>query len=296
MTATIASVSLKPNRKNQRRRLLNLAVFFVCVLYLAMSPPVFYTLLEFAPVKCAANEYPKCDSSFIREDVWFKTKTGVNLHGWYLPRRNSKKTAIIHHGQGGNVALYSDTALTLVQSGCSVFLYDYEGYGASEGSPSNEGLRVDSEAAYDYIVNERKVDPSNIVHCGVSLGSGPACELARRKPCAGIILLSPYLSLRSIAQRFLPFLRLYPAFTYPQPDFGARVLFDTKLPILMIHAEGDPLLPISSAEELSNRALGPKTFIRVPGAVHVGGLSLRQGRYGDTSAIDICKTFVKSLN
>ncbi len=277
------------------RRIINLSVFFVCTLYLAMSPTVFYNLLEFYPLKCAVENYPQCEPGVKREDVWFKTDTGTKLHGWYFPCENARRTVIIHHGQGGNITTYTTTALTLLKAGCSVLLYDYSGYGASEGTPSNEALRRDAEAAYDYIVGERGVAPANVVHCGVSLGSGPAAELACRKPCAGIVLLSPYLSLRSIAQRMIPFLRLYPAALYPQPDFGASVLFGKKLPILLIHAEGDPILPIESSEEIYKRSQGPKTFIRVPGRIHIGGLSCQPGEPGDTSAVQVYQQFMKCL-
>jgi uncharacterized protein len=278
------------------RKYLNLFAFFVVTLYLGCSPILFYSLLEFHPMKVTA--YGPGRPTINRQDVFFTSKDGRKLHAWYFKNDRVTKTCLIHHGQAGNVSSFLDTAYALVSSGANVFLYDYEGYGLSEGQPSNANLCSDADAAYEYVVSQKLAAPSDIVEVGLSLGSGLACRLAEDHPCAGLILVGAYTSLEKVAQHHLPLFLLYPSFFYPHPDLGIGNVFrEKKIPLLLIQAIQDPLLPIAMADEIYGVAQGPKTYIRLnlsPG-VHLGGLSDSDDPTNPRSSVYVCRTFLKSL-
>lgn len=279
------------------RKYINLTVFFLVTLYLGCTPFLFFSLLEFHPKKAAG--YGPDRPNINRQDAFFTAKDGRRLHGWLFKTPHATKTALVHHGQAGNVSSFIDTAHALVSAGVNVFLYDYEGFGRSEGQPSNENLCNDADAAYEYITQSNFVKPEDIIEVGLSLGSGLACRLAERQPCAGLILVGAYTSLDAVAQSHLPFLLLYPSFLYPRPDLGIGNLFKTKkTPLLLIQAIHDPLLPIAMADQIAQQAQGPKTYIRLnlsPG-VHLGGLSDSDDPTNAKSSVAILRKFLESLD
>lgn len=263
-----------PKSKLWSGKYLRLTAFFWVTLYLGCSPIFLYAAFEFSPLK--ATEYETEISGINRQDVFFKSENGSRLHGWYFKTAGASKTALLHHGQGGNVATYLNSAHALVTAGANVLLYDFEGFGLSEGEPNSGNVCKDAEAAYQYLLNSKGVQPHQIIEVGLSIGTGLACRMADKHPCAGVILISPYKSLECVAQRHLAFLRLYPSFLYPQPNLGAGNLFREKeIPLLMVHSVNDPLLPVAQADEIFRDARGPKTYIRVPLApdAHLGGIS-----------------------
>jgi len=267
------------------------------VSYFAFSPYLFFMGLEFFPRKFDMNNAQPPAAGVMRENVSMTAANGAKLAAWFFPLPGARYTAIVHHGQGENIGFkpYYDTAMVLRQAGCSVLLYDYEGFGASQGKPSNEAMRRDAQAAYDYLIKARAIDPDYIIHCGVSLGSGPASAVASTSRCAGVILISPYLSLSKLATHHLPLLRIYPRFMFPQPDLGAEALLTSKLPVLVFHGDNDFIIPVSNSDEFCRRYSGPKTFIRVHNGYHVGSLSHEQGAPYKGSSLEICRTFVDAI-
>lgn len=296
--ATLTNEKAKGGGASRRRKLVRLSLFAMFCLYLGFSPYTFYAGLEFFPKKFDQTAYPPSGYGIVRENVAFTPKGGGKVKAWYFPVKGARYAAVIHHGQGDNIAYsgYYDTALVLRDCGASVLLYDYEGFGASEGSPSNEAMRRDALAAYEFLTAEKHFAPEKIVHCGVSLGTGPACDVASSKPCAGVILLSPYLSLSKIARHHLPFLSLYPPFLFPQPDLGSEELLGSKIKAMVVQGEKDMIIPVAQADEFSRHYKGPLTYIRLAGAYHIGGLSYAPGSPYKGSALDICRRFFAGLN
>jgi uncharacterized protein len=283
-------------RYMRQKKYINLFAFFLVTLYLGCSPLLLCSLLEFQPIK--ANGYGPGRPTVNRQDIFFNSKNGKKLQAWYFKNANAKKTALVHHGQAGNVSSFLDTAYALVSSGASVFLYDYEGYGLSEGHPSNANLCDDADAAYEYLVAQKLAAPDDIIEVGLSMGSGLACRMAESRPCAGLILVGAYTSLEQVAKHHLAFLRLYPSFIFPRPDLGIGNLFkEKKTPLLLIHSIQDPLLPIAMADEIYAAAQGPKTYIRLnlsPG-VHLGGLSDSDDPTNPRSSVYVCRAFLRTL-
>lgn len=264
--------SIRP-RASRWKKGCKLTAFFFVLLYLGCSPILLYSAFEFSPWR--AMKYETESPGMNREDVFFVSKNGSRLHGWYFRKADAIKTVLLHHGSGGNVATYLNSAHTFVKSGANVLLYDYEGFGLSAGQPTNANLCNDAEAAYQFLLEKKQTKPKQIVEAGISIGTGLACRMADQHPCAAVILVSPYRSLESIAQHHLPFLKLYPSILYPQPNLGAGNLFrDKRIPLLMIHSVNDRLLPIAQADQIYSEAREPKTYIRVQidGAGHLGDL------------------------
>ena len=127
------------------------------VLYVVLCPRLNYALyrgLLFHPIKFDgqnAGSAPEL-AGVKGENVSFKNSLGNTLHGWYYVKPNSKYTILISHGNGGNVSYRADTCSVLLNAGASVLIYDYRGYGRSEGLPTVEGICDDALHAYDFSI------------------------------------------------------------------------------------------------------------------------------------------------
>jgi pimeloyl-ACP methyl ester carboxylesterase len=279
------------------RRIVNLFLFFILCMYIVVSPPVLARLIfGLTPARCTPEQFAADMHNYTHEDVWIKLDNGARIFAWYFPGKLGGKAVIVHHGKDQNISCdgFLGTALTMVQAGASVLLYDYEGYGLSEGTASTEAFRRDGEAAYRYMTDVRQFKPTDIVHCGISLGTGVASDVASHHPCAGVLLVSPYLSLSSLSRHVLPFMCLYPSFCFPQPDLGAHEILQTNVPLMILHGVGDPLIPVANADEIYRRASGPKTYFRFPGTGHLGGLIYSSNKK-ESGPYLLCKQFLDSL-
>jgi fermentation-respiration switch protein FrsA (DUF1100 family) len=148
-------------------------------------------------------------------------------------------------------------------AGASLLLLDYRGYGRSEGRPTEKGLYADADAAYDHLV-ARGYQPKRIVIHGESLGTAVAVDLAARRPCAGLVLASPFTSAQAVAHRVLPLLGPMLVWSYNSRRKIARV----HAPILVLHGDRDEVIDFEFGRELYEAAPEPKFFWRVEGAAH----------------------------
>ncbi|MBX3135422.1 alpha/beta fold hydrolase [Candidatus Obscuribacterales bacterium] len=258
--------------KNITRKRIKLGIFFLVALYIGLNPLGFYSRFEFLPEEYNATKYAVADK-IPHEDVYIPVSNGKKIHAWYFPVPDSKHTIIVHHGQAHNIAFFFPVAQLFHNCGASVLSYDYEGYGRSDGPTAHEALRRDSEAAHKFIRDVKKVPENQIVHCGISMGTGAACDVAARQKCAGVFLCSPYWSTTAIANSFVPISRLYPRFAFPQPDFGAADLVTKNVPILIVHGDNDPIIPLWQAQKIYDLAVGPKELFIVKNGFHVGSLA-----------------------
>jgi fermentation-respiration switch protein FrsA (DUF1100 family) len=195
------------------------------------------------------------------EDVHFKSRDGVSLHGWFFAAAkvpaHSGLCVLICHGNAGNISHRVDLAHALVQSGAAVFLFDYRGFGRSEGRPGETGTYLDAEAAVQWL--QTKGFPSaRIIAFGESLGGGIGSELALRVPLAGLVLQSTFTSIPDIGVELFPWLPV---------RWFASIKYDTRsklprlhLPILVIHSRGDGLTGFHHAQKNFAAANEPKLF------------------------------------
>jgi uncharacterized protein len=251
-------------------RLTRLTAFFLICFWFAFNPQTLYSMLEFRPHKFPQGTYDNNTVYGITaKDVFFNTADGKKLHGWYFEVPDSTKTLLVHHGQGGNITSYKIAVSEFIKSGCSVLLYDYEGFGRSEGAPSNPGVIKDGEAAYDFARNTLGLKPHQIIHFGISLGTGVACQVAKTREACAVVLLSPYTSLRKVAKELWPMLDYYPAVLFP-PDLKTTdfVASNKTVPVFLVHGARDRMIPVHHSDELFAMAQSPKQYFRYANSGH----------------------------
>ncbi len=196
-------------------------------------------------------------------DVAFTAADGVRLHGWLIPGR-TPTTLLYSHGNGGNIGGRVAIARLLAdQLGVGLFMYDYRGYGRSEGAPSEAGLVSDALGARAALLREG-VAAEHVVYFGRSLGAAVTLDLALAHPPRAVVLESPFASVRAMASTVLP---------------GGGLLFRTRwdslakipglrAPLLMLHSDADETIPYAQGRALFAAAPEPKTFFTIRGAHH----------------------------
>ena len=194
---------------------------------------------------------------------WIDAADGVRLHAWYVPAPAGAPTLVWSHGNGGNIGGRGDVLLALADAGVGVLAYDYRGYGKSAGHPSEAGVYVDAEAAYDALRADG-IPPSRLVAFGESLGSAVSLHLALRRPCAGVVLVSPFTTMRDVAWHHYGPLGVLAGKRF---DSVSRVPQLT-VPLLVVHGDRDEIVPFALGERLFAAAREPKRFLPVAGAGH----------------------------
>jgi len=204
-------------------------------------------------------------------DVWFVNSDGDRLHGWFSPTAltPAKATIIYFHGNGGNIRNVGWLGEQLNRRGFNILLFDYRGYGRSEGSLEDEqGLFADGEAAYEYLVNERHVDPQSIVLYGQSLGTAAVTNLAASRECAAIVIESGMTSASDMASIALPWLPRQLHFLGRNRFDSVHEITQVHCPVLISHGEPEDTIPTEQGRALFAAANEPKELIVVPGAGH----------------------------
>jgi fermentation-respiration switch protein FrsA (DUF1100 family) len=200
------------------------------------------------------------------EEVLFTASDDVQLHGWFVPGEGGI-TWLWFHGNAGNISQRLENLKLLHDElGVSVFLFDYRGYGRSQGTPSEKGTYRDAEAALAYLRSREDVDPERIVFFGRSLGTGVAVELATHYPPYGLILESPFLSIQDMAKRAYPILSLLPLLRTRYDSVGK--IGKLEVPILVLHGDRDDIIPFEAGRTLFEKAKEPKNFYTITGAGH----------------------------
>lgn len=203
------------------------------------------------------------------DEVVFPASDGAMLHGWFIPKEGSRATVLFCHGNAGNISHRLKTIEVLHNLDLDVFIFDYRGYGKSEGGPSEEGTYRDAEGAWNYLTNTMGIPPDRIILHGRSLGGAIAAYLASKKPARMLVLESTFTSTRALARSYCAgFVLLYPllTYTYPTKDYIER----THIPVLMMHSREDETIPFSHGEELFKAAKGPKQFLELSGTHNSG--------------------------
>ncbi len=200
------------------------------------------------------------------EEVWITASDGVRLNAWFLPSLSSPRVLVWFHGNAENIGYGLGQLKVFSRLGVNLLALDYRGYGKSEGSPSEEGVYRDAEAAYRYLLDQRRFAPREIVLYGHSLGGAVAVDLASRHECGGLIVESSFTCAREVARRSfrIPLFEYVPKSRFDSLAKMARV----RAPVLIVHGTKDPFFPVSMAERLFQAAPGPKWLFIIDGAVH----------------------------
>ncbi|MGB3295853.1 MAG: alpha/beta fold hydrolase [Phormidesmis sp.] len=221
------------------------------------------------------------------EEVWIPAnvtaKHPEHLHGWWLPQpRNRIGTLIYFHGADLNIGFNVAQAFWLRQLGFNVLLAEYRGYGLSEGGfPSETSLYEDAEATLAYLVRERSIETNEIFVYGHSLGGAIAIDLAaKHSDLAGIIVQNSFTSMADIVTRFAYSRWLPVRWIIHQRFESLQKVSQLQVPILLIHATGDPLIPAAMGEQLYEATRSFKELVLVESNVHHNAASqYKDARY-----------------
>ncbi|WP_456415908.1 alpha/beta hydrolase [Thiolapillus sp.] len=222
------------------------------------------------------------------EDVYLQTGDGLRLHGWYIPYPGAKQTLLFFHGNAGNISHRRASVEIFHRLGLNVFIFDYRGYGKSQGRPDEQGLKQDARAAWRHLVEERGLDRNQVILFGRSLGGAVAAELAARVQPGGLILESTFSSARDMAEVIFPLLSrvLFLRFEFDTLAQIRRV----SSPLLVLHSPDDEMIPFRLGEKLFAAANEPKYFARMNGG-HNGAFLKSQPAYEQ-----VLKAFASSLS
>ena len=203
------------------------------------------------------------------EDVTFTTERGYRLHGWFIPGNagGSGGTWLWMHGNGGNISHRAqELAMIHHRLGVNVFIFDYQGYGRSEGKPTEQGTYRDARSALEYLSTRPDVDRDRIVYFGRSLGSAVAVNLAADRLPLGLVLVSPISSIEDMAKMLYPFL---PSRWLARGRFDSENLIGkVASPLLVIHGARDDIVPPVQGEKVFAAAREPKRLVILPNAGH----------------------------
>jgi fermentation-respiration switch protein FrsA (DUF1100 family) len=204
------------------------------------------------------------------EDVELVTKDGVKLHGWFIPVENPRATLLFFHGNAGNISHRMESLEIFHQLKLQVLIFDYRGYGQSEGQPSETGTYLDAEAAWSYLTQIKEIPPQRIVLFGRSLGAAIASNLARNHRPLGLILESGFTSAPDMAATLYPFLpvRLLSRFHYD----NRKNLQAITSPVMVAHSNEDEIIPYEHGRQLFTAANEPKTWLAMRGGHNDGFL------------------------
>jgi uncharacterized protein len=225
--------------------------------------------ITFHPVRLAPDQRLRPPQG--AEDVWLNSADGTRLHGWFFQSDTKPATAtlIYFHGNGGNISNIDWVGQRFAKEGFDVLLFDYRGYGASDGNPGAEsGLYADGDAALAFVVNHKSARVERIVLYGQSLGTRVAADVAARNNVGALVLESGLSSASSVAETALPWLPRWLHFLGRNRFDSARKLARVKAPVLITHGDPDPVIPTSEGRLLFAAANEPKKLLTFAGAGH----------------------------
>lgn len=215
------------------------------------------------------------------EDVYFNASDGTRLHGWFLPAPGGALGTILFlHGNAENVSTHIMSVRWLPERGFSVFLLDYRGYGASEGRPTLAGVQDDVESALKMLIVRPGVDAGRLVVFGQSLGGSIAIYNVAHSPyrrhIRALVVESAFSSHRRITREKLSDFWLTWPLQYPlswmvsdKYSPSAAVADISPIPLLVIHGDQDPIVPLHHGQRLFELAREPKQLWIVPGGGHI---------------------------
>ncbi len=204
------------------------------------------------------------------ENLTLVTKDKVNIQAWYIPAQNATKTVLFCHGNGGNISHRLDTVNILNELNVNCLLFDYRGYGQSDGKPSERGTYRDAMAAWKWLTEEKGLPPDDIVIFGRSLGASIAARLAKKVNPASVVLESAFTSYEKIAKKFYPYMPVhwFASFKYNTLEHVKHI----KSPVLVIHSKNDETVPFEFGKQLFDAASQPKDFVEIAGCHNDGFL------------------------
>jgi fermentation-respiration switch protein FrsA (DUF1100 family) len=250
-----------------------IGMIFVAYIGLALTLYFMQPSFLYAPVR--ELPYSPAELGLDFEEVFFKTGDRLQLHGWYIPASpderasrggpapNAEFTVLFCHTNAGNMMYQLDSINIFYNLGLSCFIFDYRGYGISQGRPTEQGTYLDVRAAYRWLTKKKGINPQDVIIFGRSLGGSIAAYLAARTKTRGLVIESAFTTYRAIGRKFYPYMPIkwFARFDYPTIDYVRKV----RCPVLVIHSRTDEMIPFEFGLQLYEAANEPKEFVELYG-------------------------------
>jgi fermentation-respiration switch protein FrsA (DUF1100 family) len=184
------------------------------------------------------------------EEVEFASADGTNIVGWLMFKQNADRWVLVCHGNAENVAQSAQRLGIPIQSAlnANVMIFDYRGFGKSQGTPSEAGVLQDAEAALKWLNDRTDTTPDQIIVFGNSLGGGPAVHLAAKFGARALILEQTFASLVEPAKELYWFLPVSLMMRNRFPS--AEKIAGCSVPLFQAHGNRDDVVPIESGRKL----------------------------------------------
>jgi uncharacterized protein len=248
-------------------RILSIAsLLLAAYLLLALMLALLQSRLVFFPTR--ALEGTPAQTGLAYQDVWLTTEDGVRLHGWWVPVEGALGTVLFFHGNAGNISHRLVSLHTFHRLGYNTLIFDYRGYGRSDGSPSEKGTYLDADAAWRHLVVERGIPPEQVALFGRSMGGAVAAALAEKQAPGAVILESTFTSIPDLGAELYPWLpvRLLARIRYETLERVPRIT----APLLVVHSRDDEVIPFRHGQRIWEAAREPKQFLEISGGHNDG--------------------------
>ncbi|PXF59415.1 MAG: alpha/beta hydrolase [Deltaproteobacteria bacterium] len=202
------------------------------------------------------------------KSVSFKAPDGVKLSGWFIPADSPRGVVIFCHGNAGNISHRLESIEIFHCLRLSTFIFDYRGYGASEGTPSEEGSYLDVKGAWNYLIEHEGLAPSDIILFGRSLGGAVAAWLAGQHLPKALIMESSFTSAPDLAGELYFYLPVKLLCRYKYNALAA--IREVQCPVLIVHSQEDEIVPFRHGRKLFDAANDPRAFLEISGSHNEG--------------------------
>ena len=248
----------------------------IAVLYLKQRQMLF-------PIPPVGRTAPAAAGLPQAEEHVLATADGEKVIIWHVPAKPGRSVILYFPGNGDFLAGSVGRFKAITSDGTGLVALSYRGYAGSSGAPSEQGLLQDAAAAYAFTA--ARYDASRIIAWGFSLGSGVAVALAAERPVAKLILEAPYTSTVDVAASLFP---VVPVGLLMRDQFHSdRLIRRVGVPLLIMHGDSDPTVPIVFGERLFALAPEPKQFVRFRGGGH--------DNLDDFGAMETARHFIDGL-
>ncbi|MHC4130685.1 MAG: alpha/beta hydrolase [Planctomycetota bacterium] len=243
-----------------------LAVLFIA--YVIMALALFFMQTHFVYFPTHEHDYTPQDIDLDFEDVTLETSDAIKLNAWYIPAQNASIVILFCHGNGGNISHRLDSINLFNQLGLNCFIFDYRGYGLSEGKPDEQGTYMDAFTAYQWLRDEKNFQPQNIIIFGRSLGASIASQLAGKVQVKSLVIESAFTNIIDMGRKLYPYLpvRWFARFYYPTINYIKKV----NCPVMVIHSPEDEMIPYEFGLKLYEASNEPKEFVEISGTHNDG--------------------------
>lgn len=238
-------------------------IAIILLVYLGLMALLYFKQASYIYKQLETIEFTPDQIDLEYQDIYFTTKDNLKLHGWYLPKKNARSHILFCHGNAGTVSHLVETFKIFNQLGFSTFVFDYRGYGHSEGSPNEEGTYQDACAALHYLIHQLNIPLQEIIIAGRSLGGAIACRTAAHNQPKAVIIESSFSCIVDMAKRRFPIIPV--DFLIKNHYPSKQNITQINAPILIVHSSQDEVIPFEMGQKLFDLANEPKQFLEISG-------------------------------